>query len=408
MKKAFLLVAFPAAFMVGFLVVLLVADETPLTPQSPTCPIAVSEPLRQAVGSAFGGGGWTIYSYDGTAKAPAVLVHERSAAELAVAAAAGGCELDIRSMPEANGRGLDWRIGRVALDFTPFRGRTIRARFLLKAEQQATFGSASVYLYDGAKVAGVPVKTLGQEWTPFEVIHAIPEDAKAFELWFRLLLDRPDVLPAQNKIQLAVILDEAPKGAVAGREAVGLFSGPDYSQATCPLSLSRGFREAVGEDGSLQAWVIYRHNGEDPAPMVKARFAAEEGAARDGIDDPMEYCVLNVNDAPELPSKGVDWRIGRAVSAEGLRGKTVRFAAKLRAVAPTRFDSATLYLYDGKRVDGVPIGTLDTDWRELSVAQTVSEDATMVQAWLRLIYDTGTIVPGAAVIQFAPSLDIVE
>lgn len=407
MKKAFWFAALPATFLTGFLVVLLLADEPAVT-QSPVCQIAVGEPLQRAAGGAFGEGEWTVYSYDGTAKAPRVRVRELSAEELAAPTAAGGCELEVLAMPGPDSRGLDWRIGRVAADASPFRGRTVRARFLLRAAQQASFGSASVYLYDGATVAGVPVKTLGEAWTPFDVTHTVAEDAKAFELWFRLLLDRPEVSPARNRIELAVSLDEASEAEAAGAEAATLFSGPGYGEAACPLSRSARFREAAGEGGAPGHWVIYRHDGDQPAPAVEARFVAEERPAREGTDEPTEYCVLAVDGAPERPSAALDWRIGHAVAAAGLRGKTVRFAAKLRALAPTRFDSATLYLYDGKRVDGVPITSLDADWRELAVAQTVGEEATMLQAWLRLVYDRGTMVPGAAVIEFAPSLDVAE
>ena len=403
MKKTLLLVAFPAAFVAGFLVVLLIADEAPLTPESPTCEIALGEPLEQAVGSAFGKGKWTIYSFDGTARAPTVLARELRGERLAVPAA-GGCELDVRAELEPDSRGLDWRIGRVALDFAPFRGRTIRARFLIKAEQEARFESASVYVYDGATVSGVAVKTLNRDWTPFTVTHTVQKDAKAFELWFRLLLDRPGIFPERNKIEFAVILDEVPPGAAAAPQTVDLFTGPDFSEATCPLSYSEAFDQAVGEDRPLEEWVVYRHDGKDPAPRVEARLVAEERVT----PGPLEYCVLDLKGAPEVPSDGLDWRIGHAVSVEGLRGKTVRFAAKLRALAPTRFDSAMLYLYNGERVEGVPIETLDTQWQELSVIQTVPEDATTVQAWLRLIFGKGTIVPGASVIQFAPSLDLVE
>jgi len=203
-----------------------------------------------------------------------------------------------------------------------------------------------------------------------------------------------------------LIADDAPltPEPAAAPQTVDPFSGPDFSKATCPLSYSDAFDQAAGEGRPPEHWVIYRHDGKEPAPKVEARFVAEERVT----SEPLEYCVLDITGAPEVPSNGLDWRIGHAVSVEGLRGKTVRFAAKLRALAPTRFDSAMLYLYNGERVDGVPIETLDTQWQELSVIQTVPKDATTVQAWLRLIFGEGTIVPGSSVVQFAPALDIVE
>ena len=230
MIKAIMLGTFPAAFLVGFVVMLVTGGSPP--PPLPTCRVAVSETLQRQVGNVFGIGAWTVYSFDGTAKAPAVSVRELSAEEVAIPDAVGGCEFDFGSMPKADSRGLDWRIGRIALNPTLFRGRTVRARFLLKAAQEARFGSASIYLYDGVAVAGVPVKTLGREWMPFEVIHTVPEDATAFELWFRLLLDRPDVTPEQNKIQLAVFLDEVPGAAATGANTSGLSPGPDQGEAT--------------------------------------------------------------------------------------------------------------------------------------------------------------------------------
>jgi hypothetical protein len=236
MKKAIMLGSFPAAFLVGFIVMLAVGGEPP--PAAPSCRVAVSEDLQHGVGNVFGAGAWTVYSFDGNAKAPVVTVRELNAKELAVPDAAGGCEFEFDAMPGADSRGLDWRIGRAALNPTLFRGRTVRARFLLKAAQEANFGSASVYLYDGAAVDAVPVKTLGPEWTPFEVVHAVPKDAKAFELWFRLMLDRPDVTPQQNKIRLAVFLDQVPEGAVPGANTSGLLPGPGRGE-TAHMQVNR-------------------------------------------------------------------------------------------------------------------------------------------------------------------------
>lgn len=215
MKKAIMTGTFPAAFLVGIAVILLTGGTPP--PQPPVCRIAVSAPLEKEVGNAFGAGGWTVFRFGGTAKAPAVEVHALSAKELAAPAAVGGCELDFSAMPASDSRGLDWRIGRAALNATLFRGRTVRVHFLLKAAQEARLGSASVYIFDGTAVAGVPVETLKPEWKTFEVTHTVPDDASAFELWFRLLLDRPDVAPEENKIQLAVIMDEVPRVAEVSR-----------------------------------------------------------------------------------------------------------------------------------------------------------------------------------------------
>jgi hypothetical protein len=221
--------------------------------------------------------------------------------------------------------------------------------------------------------------------------------------WIRVAF--PAAFAAGFLVVLLMVEDAPPTPEpAAAPETADPFSGPDFSEATCPLMLSEAFRESVGEDRPPEDWAIYRHDGMEPAPKVEARIVAEER----GTPGPAEYCVLDVEGAPEVPSDRLDWRIGHAVSVKGLRGKTVRFAANLRALAPTRFDSAMLYLYNGERVEGVPIETLDTQWQELSVIQTVPEDATTVQAWLRLIFGKGTIVPGSSVIQFAPSLDLVE
>lgn len=207
MRRLAYLVTLPAALVVGALAVFLVLDDAPLAPRDPVCQVAMSEALQEAVSEGYGQARWQIYKYDGTATAPRVVVTELGSDLIDQAGFAGGCELDIRNMPKPGATGLDWRIGRVAANAAPFRGRRLTARFLLRAERPGDFASATVYIHDGRSTPGTGVNKLGPDWTPFEVAHTVADDAKTFEIWFRLLIDTPGVSPEKNTIQFAVALE---------------------------------------------------------------------------------------------------------------------------------------------------------------------------------------------------------
>ena len=391
MKKALFLVLIPAVVVVFGVGAVLLFDDSPLTPSAPECGLSIHPSLANAVRPNTAQDQWSVYSFDGTATAPRILIREEGFDGIPGVGSIQGCELEIRSLPAADARGLDWRIGYLNVDVAALRGKAVRARFFLKAEDAAELGSGSVYIYDGLTVSGAQVSRISRDWTEFEVSHPVPEDAETFEFWFRLLIDRPAVSPASNVLSVAARLEEA-DGVELNAQA------SDFTPTSCPLQVGDSL-DGI-EINRPDRWFVYRFEGSGaPNVDIKRTVTAESS------DGPSEWCALNVTNAPTDAGRGVDWRVGHIFEVADLRGETVTFSADLRADRPTKLSSARLYTNDGSHVAETVIDQIGEDWERHELTVDIPPDAATFQIWFRLIFDDGTVSPGDVEISFAPRLE---
>ncbi|MBO6784886.1 MAG: hypothetical protein JJ899_16670, partial [Alphaproteobacteria bacterium] len=309
MKKALLLILVPAFVVVAGVAAVLLLDDAPLTPAAPACGISVDPSLATAFANSPDPRKWSIYSFDGTATAPRVLIREKDFADIPGMGTVDGCELEIRSLPPADTRGLDWRIGYLDADVTALRGKAIRARFFLKAEDIAELGSGSVYVYDGQTVSGAQVTRVTRDWTEYEATHPVPDDAESLELWFRLLIDRPAISPEKNIISMAARLEETDGVELNAR-------ANDFTPTSCPLQIDDTLADIVID--RPDRWFIYRYEGSGAPKVDIRRVVAPESA-----DGPRAWCELDIKDAPTNAGRGVDWRVGHIFEVAELRGKKV-------------------------------------------------------------------------------------
>ena len=170
------------------------------------CPLQVSDGLAKALGKRFDPELWTIYRHDGETRAPVVRVR-RNTSDLPDPQTAAVCELKIVSAPQRPEKALDWRIGNVTENPMALRGKTVTYRITYKASAPVDLDTGSFYLYDGKNVAGVPFTRAGTEWQTATVTKVIDQDATAFEVWVRLLIDKGTIKPAGVTLYLSAAVE---------------------------------------------------------------------------------------------------------------------------------------------------------------------------------------------------------
>lgn len=392
MKRILLLISLPAIAIVGTLAMILLLDDSPLTPGAPVCGLSTSPGLSAALRTAPGEAKWSVYAFDGTATAPRVLIREQKFNDVPWRGVETGCDLDIRSLPASDSRGLDWRIGFIDADIEKIRGKAVNVRFFLKSKENAELGSGAVYTYDGRTVAGAQVAKITRDWTEYVVSHPVPEDADTFELWFRLTFDRPHVVPTRNVISLAAHIEEGDSTELTAK-------ANDFEPASCPFQIGAGL-ETI-KVNKPDRWFVYRYEGSG-APDV----TIDSASASADQSGPSEWCTLNVTNAPTESGRGVDWRLGHIFEVSDLRGKTLTFSADMKADRPTKMTSARLYTYDGARVSETVLPGLTTEWETFELTVDIPADASTFQTWFRLAFDDGTVTPGETSIQFAPRIEV--
>ena len=391
MKRVLILVSIPALLVVTGLALVLLFDDAPLTPSAPVCGLSTSTELADAIPGSPSDAKWSIYSYDGTTFAPRILIREKTYTNIPGAGSLKGCDLEIRSLPSPDSRGLDWRIGYLDANLDPLKGKAVRARFYLKSDEAAELGSGSVYIYDGKTVVATTVQRITRNWSEFQVDHLMPADAENFEIWFRLLIDKPAVSPATNNISLAASLEPTDGVALTAK-------ANDYKTAECPLRIGDSLADI--KINNPDRWFVYRFESTGLPDISISREAAA-----DTVDGPPEWCTLDVSKAPAEGGRGVDWRMGHIFEVSELRGKTLTFSADIRADRPTKASSGRIYTYDGTTVAETLVTDIGEDWQRYELKVDVSPDAATFQTWLRLVFDDGTIDPANTKILFAPRLD---
>ena len=110
------------------------------------------------------------------------------APQIKIGESKSGCQFKIAKEPVAPYSAVDWRIGQVFADPTPFLGRKIDAGLILSADAPITLTTGSFYVYDGLQVHEVGVKALDSQKANPRLAFTIPPGAKTLEVWLRLTL----------------------------------------------------------------------------------------------------------------------------------------------------------------------------------------------------------------------------
>lgn len=187
----------------------------------------------------------------------------------------------------------------------------------------------------------------------------------------------------------------------AGLVALRRFQAPDTGLVTCPTYISTALSERLGAGEQTDRWEVYAYEGTKGAPKVKVRPAS----VAPGNETP-NSCELKIKWAPTEPGSASDWRIGHTVSnVASVRGRPATFRVKMKGSTDFAFDTAMAYIYDGVKVEGVPIPQVTRDWQQFQVTMQVDPGATTFQAWVRLLLDKGTVKPGSGKLYFVAELE---
>jgi len=194
-----------------------------------------------------------------------------------------------------------------------------------------------------------------------------------------------------------ILFDDSPEQQVSVPSAPGV---------NCPLRLSPRVAALIADDHLVDWWSIYRFDGTTRAPSVAVGITEDEVP-----DSSVEAsCVLRIRSAPETPGTGVDWRMGHTIqNADQLRGKKMVFRVRVKSDRKVSFDRGAVYMYDGEGPPpGKTLGDVVDNWKTFKIRHKVADDAEFLELWIRLLIDTGTIVPGKATLFFDAELDLDE
>jgi hypothetical protein len=173
----------------------------------------------------------------------------------------------------------------------------------------------------------------------------------------------------------------------------------------CPVNVADTVLSRLTPPRPNRLWVVSSSRATlDPPTAIRVRSTRlKEG-------DVDEACELTIDAAPETPSvRPVDWRIGHPMGApSALRGRIVRYTVRIRASAPTTLSTGEIYVYDGVRMSTAPARVLTPEWRTITVAHTVSPDASRLEVWFRIVLGHGTVRPVGARVYFTATVDPVE
>lgn len=393
MIKRLALIFFVPIFLVtGGFVAFLSFSKSSLVPSNPNCGLFVSQDLMRVLPEDVLSSNWTVYSYPGTAVVPHVAIGEHPSWKSEVIPVnTSGCRLTFKNITDTEARGVDWRIGR-RFPVEYFKGRTIKTTFFLRAKKPANLPEGTIYSYNGKTVAEIGVKHIPDQWQQHEVIQRVAEEDNVFEIWFRLVFDKPEATPASNSIDLIASIEEVDESYTS--TSVSAFNeGLDSRQAAKCHTEFTSSQSLTNDDHKNNDWKIYSYNGKKPSPTVL-------------VEENDNGCTLNITDAPTSSRATIDWRIGKDLGVENIRGKTVTFTADLSSVPNSNFTSGSLYLYDGKNVNVTAFERITGEDKRFSVAADFPTNATAAEAWLRLVLMDGTISPATIKMKFVPTLNI--
>jgi len=167
---------------------------------------------------------------------------------------------------------------------------------------------------------------------------------------------------------------------------------PKTAEVTCPFEFALGGVAQNPSSDGLGTWTVFISDYHKTAPQVAVSLVPKETVS--GLT--AAACKLDITRVPGSPLEGVDWRIGTIVDPLSARGKLAKATFRLRADREITLEAGQAYLFDGKSVIAVPVGTLNTEWRSFTIQHAVPMDATAMELWLRLtihgkISQTGAI-----------------
>ena len=139
--------------------------------------------------------------------------------------------------------------------------------------------------------------------------------------------------------------------------------------------------------------------GNGPPIVVRAIAAAELAAPGGGGG-----CEIDILAPATAGTSGADWRIGRTVDTRDLQGKTVRVRMSVMAREAGTLPQGTAYVYDGRKVVGIPLQKVGPAWADYDIDYDVPADVDQIEIWFRLFFDTPVATPERNRLRFAASL----
>ncbi len=170
------------------------------------CPVEMSDSVLALTGSTRTENKWTSYRFDGSKPAPEVIAQ----ADGVPFNGKPTCRLKYFKAPSSPGSAVDWRIGFQFPDAAVFRGKEVTLTIAARAEKPISLDTGSIYIYDGHKVAQIPVTKIGPEWTDITISSPIDPSASVLQGWFRLLLGQGTIVPADGEIDFLARFDVLP------------------------------------------------------------------------------------------------------------------------------------------------------------------------------------------------------
>jgi hypothetical protein len=173
----------------------------------------------------------------------------------------------------------------------------------------------------------------------------------------------------------------------------------------CPVHVAGAVLSRLTPPRPSRLWVVTSYRTTlDPPTAIRVRSMRLQDRDVD------EACELTIDAAPETPSvRSVDWRMGHPMGAPAaLRGRTVLYTVRVRASAPMTLSAAEIYVYDGARTSGAPARVLTREWRTITVAHTVSPDASRLEVWFRIVLGQGIVRPLGERVYFKATVDLLD
>jgi|GEM_PF-3156676 len=157
-------------------------------------------------------------------------------------------------------------------------------------------------------------------------------------------------------------------------------TGPWRNMRQCPVLVVKDNVVSPGEDNGLGKWNIFVSDFHNSGPRITVSNSDEitfQGSAA-------QPCAMEVLKLQSGVLEGTDWRIGHTLDVSEFRGGRVRAVMTLSAKDEVNFDTAQVYMYDGRQVRGVSLTKLDNQWRQFVIEAPISKDAVSLELWLRL------------------------
>ena len=156
----------------------------------------------------------------------------------------------------------------------------------------------------------------------------------------------------------------------------------------CPMTLADRLARwpVTGGPGGRAGWsvVAFAHTGHPPLVGVSALWTRINGV-------PEEVCRLAILTYPD-GTNNVDWRLGyRIRNVQSLSGLRITLTVRARGNASMRFESASIYIWDGLTVTAAAIPPVGPEWQDISVSRVLDQEASRLEVWIRLFYGKGMV-----------------